>query len=107
MKKSTMIAITLAILLLVSGSTFAEVVQGTVKSVDLDGKTLEVTKRDAAKGTEETVKIKVSDTTAYTGDATALDEVIEGDTVKIEADKDASGAWVAKSAEVTFAEEEA
>ena len=96
----------LAVVLVASGAAYADWVEGTVKSVDLTGKALEISKRDAAGGTTEDVKISVSDATTYSGEVTALEEVIEGDVVKIEAEKDAaSGNWVAKSVDVTAPEE--
>lgn len=97
----------LAIMLVPCGIALAETVEGTVASVDLDGKKVDVTKKNAETGADETVSISVGDTTTYTGDAASLAEIIEGDKVKVEADKDAAtGNWVAKSMEVTFAEEE-
>lgn len=100
MKKISLLLVA-ALVLMASGVAFAETVQGTVASVDLAGKIVKVTKTDAATGTSQEVSISVSDTTTYTGEVTALAEVIEGDTVKIEADKDATtGNWVAKSVDV-------
>ncbi len=94
----------LAIALLVSGVAYAETIEGKVASVDLQGKSLEVTKSDAS-GATQNVKVSVSDATTYAGEVTALAEVIEGDKVKVEADKDAaSGNWVAKSVNVSAAE---
>lgn len=96
----------LAVAFLASGVAYAEVVEGTVASVDLAGKALKVTKTDAATGASEEVSISVNDTTTYSGEVTALAEVIEGDTVKVEAEKDAaSGNWVAKSVDVVAIEE--
>jgi len=103
--KKVSLFLALALVLTMSGVAFAETVQGTVSSVDLAGKVLKVSKKDAATGAAEDVSISVNDTTTYTGEVTALAEVIEGDTVKIEADKDAtSGNWVAKSVEVAATE---
>lgn len=100
MKKISMFLVA-ALVLMASGVAFAEMVDGTVASVDLAGKILKVSKTDAATGASEEVSISVSDTTTYSGEVTALAEVIEGDTVKIEADKDAAtGNWVAKSVDV-------
>lgn len=103
--KKLALFLTLAILA-ASGAAWAETVQGEVTAVDLTGKTLKVKKADAA-GAGEEVSISVSDTTTYSGEVTALAEVIEGDEVKIEADKDAAtGNWAAKSVDVSFVEEE-
>ena len=100
MKKISFV-LALALVLMASGVAFAETVEGTVASVDLAGKVLKVSKTNAATGASEEVSIWVSDTTTYTGEVTALAEVIEGDTVKIEADKDATtGNWMAKSVDV-------
>lgn len=95
----------LAVVMLASGIAYAELVQGEVTNVDLEGNALEVQKKDATTGATESLRISVSDTTAYSGEVTALAEMIEGDVVKIEADKDAtSGNWVAKSVEVSAGE---
>lgn len=101
--------VVLALMLVVSGLAYAELVEGEVTSVDLEGKALEVNKKtDAAAtadATAEKVRISVDDQTTYAGEVTALAEMIEGDQVKIEAEKDAtSGNWVAKSVEVATAE---
>ncbi|MBI4115857.1 MAG: hypothetical protein HY447_04700 [Candidatus Omnitrophica bacterium] len=100
--KSTKMAlfVVMALALLASGVAYAEAVQGTVASVDLAGNTLTVTKTDVAGATEE-VSITVNDTTTYSGEVTSLAEVIEGDDVTLEAEKDAvTGNWVAKSVDV-------
>ncbi len=103
--KKVSLFLALALVLTMSGVAFAETVQGTVSSVDLAGKVLKVSKKDAATGAAADVSISVNDSTTYAGEVTALAEVIEGDTVKIEADKDAtSGNWVAKSVEVAATE---
>lgn len=97
--------VVLALLVVASGVAYAETVEGTVASVDLAGKALKVTKTTAGTGASEEVSIAVSDTTTYSGEVTALAEVVEGDKVKIEADKDAtSGNWTAKSVNVSVAE---
>ena len=102
-KMSVLLAV--AVALLVSGVAFADTVQGTVSSVDLAGKVIKVSKTDAATGATEEVSISVNDTTTYSGEVTALAEVIEGDKVKVEAAKDAtSGNWVAKSVDVASEE---
>ena len=102
--KITALAV-LALMLIASGVAFAEMVEGTVANVDLAGKVLKVTKTDAATGANEEVSIWVSDSTTYAGEVTALAEVVEGDKVKIEAEKDAaSGNWMAKSVDVAAAE---
>lgn len=103
--KKVSLFLALALVLTASGVAFAETVEGTVSSVDLAGKLLKVSKTDAATGASEEVSITVNDSTTYSGEVTALAEVIEGDTVKIEADKDAtSGNWVAKSVDVAATE---
>ena len=95
----------LALAFLFSGVALAEMVEGEVTSVDLTGKALKVTKTDAATGAKEELNVTVADTTTYSGEVTALAEVVEGDKVKIEAEKDAaSGNWVAKSVNVPAAE---
>jgi len=105
MKKISFV-LAVALVLMASGAAFADMVEGTVASVDLAGKALQVTKTDAATGATEEVSISVSDTTTYAGEVTALAEVIEGDAVKIEAEKDAAtGNWVAKSVDVAAAAE--
>lgn len=107
MKKISMFLV-LALALLGAGVAFAETVEGTVSSVDLTGKMLKVEKTDATTGAKETVDISVDDKTAYEGEATSLEEVIEGDKIKVEADKDAtSGKWVAKSVNISLGEEPA
>ena len=106
--KSNKIAVLtlLAFAVVMSGVAYAEMVEGKVASVDLEGKALEIAKTDAASGATENVRITVTDTTAYSGEVTALAEVIEGDKVKVEADKDAAtGNWVAKSVDVSAATE--
>lgn len=96
----------LAFAFLVSGVAYADAVEGKVVSVDLEGQAIEIAKTDAATGATENVRVSVSDTTAYSGEVTALAEVIEGDTIKVEADKDAaSGNWVAKSVDISAAVE--
>ena len=109
MKANKMVALAvLAVMVLVSGAAYAETIQGEVASVDLAGKMLKVTKGGEAAGAKETLNISVSDATTYSGEVTALAEVVEGDKVKIEADKDAaSGNWMAKSVDVSAAEETA
>lgn len=95
----------LAVVLLASGVAFAEALEGKVSGVDLAGKMLKVDKTDAA-GKTETLSVSVDDKTTYAGEVTALAEVIEGDQVKLDAEKDAtSGNWVAKSVEVPTAAE--
>lgn len=87
-----------------AGVAYAEAVQGEVTNVDLEGKAIDVEKTDA-QGAKEILKISVDDTTTYSGEVTALEEMIEGDAVKIEADKDATtGNWVAKSVAVSVPE---
>lgn len=104
MKKLSLV-LAVALMLTASGVAFAETVEGTVTSVDLAGKVLKVEKTDAATGTAEELSISVDDSTAYSGEVTALAEVIEGDAVKIEAEKDAAGGnWVAKSVDVVATE---
>jgi glycine cleavage system H lipoate-binding protein len=104
MKSHKAILMFAMVLALTAGAAYAETVQGEVINVDLEGKSIEVEKSDAA-GVKETVKITVNDTTTYSGEVTALEEMIEGDVVKLEADKDpATGAWVAKSVDVSVAE---
>lgn len=95
----------LAIVLVASGIAFAEMVEGTVASLDLDGKAIEVTKKAEAGAAGENVRVTVSDATTYSGEVTALEEIIEGDLIKIEAEKDAQGNVVAKSVDVSFGEE--
>lgn len=94
--------IALALVVLASGVAFAEPLEGEVASVDLTGNTLEITKAaDPATGAAESVKVSVNDTTTYSGEVTALAEVIEGDKVKLEVEKDATtGNMVAKSVDV-------
>ena len=97
----------LALMVLPCGIVLAETVEGTVASVDLDGKKLEVTTKNAQTGAEEKVAVSVSDTTTFSGDAASLAEVVEGDIAKLEVEKDAaSGNSVAKSVEITIPEEE-
>ncbi len=105
MKKHITLVV-LALMLAATGLAYAELVEGEVASVDLEGKAIEVNKAGAAAGAAaEKVRISVNDKTTYAGDVTALAEVIEGDKVKVDADKDAtSGSWVAKSVEVATAE---
>lgn len=95
-----------ALMLVASGVAFAEMVEGEVTAVDLAGNSLTIAKTDAATGATENVAISVSDATTYSGEVTALAEVIEGDKVKVEADKDAtSGKLTAKSVDVAAIEE--
>ena len=96
--------VALALVLLVSGVAFAEALQGEVASVDLTGKVIKVTKTDAATGAKEEMSVSVSDATTYSGEVTALAEVVEGDKVKLEVEKDASGNWAAKSVDVAATE---
>jgi len=99
--KKLCLVLAIAVAFLASGIAYADMVDGTVTSVDLTGNVLKVSKTDAATGATEEVSIGVNDTTTYSGEVTALAEVIEGDTVKIEAEKDAAtGNWVAKSVDV-------
>ena len=105
MKKGLCLAVVMALTLFASGVAFAEALQGEVVSVDLTGKTLKVTKTDAATGAKEEVSVAVNDTTTYSGEVTALAEVVEGDKVKLEVEKDAaSGNLTAKSVDVAAAE---
>lgn len=100
MKKLTLfIAVAL---LCVSGAAYAEMIEGSVTAVDLEGKKVSVTKADGS-----SVDVWVADATTYAGEVTALAEVIEGDDVKVEAEKDAaSGNLTAKSLEVPTPTEE-
>ena len=102
--RGTCLLVALALVLLASGVAFAEALQGEVASVDLTGKVIKVSKTDAATGAKEEVSVSVSDTTAYSGEVTALAEVVEGDKVKLEVEKDAAGKWTAKSVDVSAAE---
>ncbi len=103
MKKLTLF---LALTMALCGVAYAETIEGTVAGVDLAGSALKISKTDAATGITEELSISVNDTTAYAGDVTALDELVEGDEVKLEAEKDeATGSWVAKSVEVPVAPE--
>ena len=97
--------VALALVLLASGVAFAETLEGEVASVDLTAQVMKVTKTDAATGAKEEVSVSVSDTTTYSGEVTALAEVIEGDKVKLEVEKDAAtGNWMAKSVDVSIVE---
>ena len=105
MKKGLCLAVIVALALFASGVAFAEALQGEVSSVDLTGKALKITSTDAATGAKSVVNVTVSDTTTYSGEVTALAEVVEGDKVKLEVEKDAtSGNMVAKSVNVAAAE---
>lgn len=105
MKIRTISILTLLAVLIASGLAFAEMIEGEVTNVDLEGNAIDVQKGGAAAGATETMHISVSDTTTYSGEVTALAEMIEGDLVKVEAEKDAaSGNWVAKSVEVSVGE---
>jgi hypothetical protein len=107
MKKLSLFLV-LAVALAFAGLAYAETIEGTVASIDLAGKMIKVSKTDAATGATEELSISVSDTTAYAGEVTALDELLEGDEVKLDAEKDAAtGSWVAKSVEVPVAPEAA
>ena len=102
MKHGKMVLVVLtSFLALAVGRAYAETVEGEVTNVDLEGKALEVQKTGEAK---ETVKISVNDSTTYSGEVTALEEVIEGDAAKIEATKDASGNWMATSVDISVEE---
>lgn len=97
--------VALALVLLASGVVFAEALEGEVAGVDLTAKVIKITKTDAATGAKEELSVSVNDTTTYSGEVTALAEVIEGDKAKLEVEKDAAtGNWVAKSVEVSVAE---
>ena len=105
MKKGLCLVVVMALALLASGVAFAEALEGEVASVDLTGKALKITKTDTATGAKEEVNVTVSDTTTYSGEVTALAEVVEGDKVKLDVEKDAtSGNWMAKSVDVAAAE---
>ena len=105
MKKGMCLVVAFALTLMASGVAFAEALQGEVVSVDLTGKALKISKADAATGAKEEVSVSVNDTTTYSGEVTALAEVVEGDKVKLDVEKDAtSGNWVAKSVDVAAAE---
>lgn len=104
MKKRALL-IAVAVAFCFSGVAYAEMVEGTVQTIDLAGKTFKVTKTDAATGATEELTVSVSDATTYAGEVTAFDELLEGDEVKIEAEKDAAtGNWTAKSVEVPLIE---
>jgi hypothetical protein len=104
MKKLAFI-IAVAVAFGLSGVAYAEMVEGTVETIDLAGKTFKVTKTEAATGATEELTVAVSDATTYAGEVTAFDELLEGDEVKIEAEKDAAtGNWTAKSVEVPLIE---
>lgn len=109
MKNHKMLALALlAVMLIATGVAYAELVEGEVTAVDLAGNLLKVSKAAAEGAAAEEVSIGVNDTTTYSGEVTALAEVVEGDKVKIEAEKDAAtGNWVAKSVDVAAIEEEA
>lgn len=96
----------LAVAWVASGAAFAETVEGTVASLDLDAKAIEVTQKAEAGATGEKVRVSVNDATTYSGEVTALEEIIEGDLIKVEAEKDAQGNLMAKSVDVSFGEEE-
>lgn len=96
--------VALALVFLASGVAFAEALEGEVTSIDLAAKMIKVTKTDAATAAKEELSISVSDTTTYSGEVTALAEMVEGDKVKLEVEKDAGGKWVAKSVNVAVVE---
>lgn len=105
MKKGLCLVVVMALALLASGVAFAEALEGEVVSVDLTGKVLKVATTDAATGAKEEVSVTVDDATTYSGEITALAEVVEGDKVKLDVEKDAtSGNTVAKSVGVAAAE---
>lgn len=105
MKKGLCLVVVMALALLASGVAYAEALEGEVVSVDLTGKALKISKTDAATGAKEEVSVTVNDATTYSGEVTALAEVVEGDQVKMEVEKDAaSGNTVAKSVDVAAAE---
>jgi hypothetical protein len=94
-----------ALLLVLSGVAFADMVSGTVASIDVDGKSFELEQLNPDTGIAEKVRIWVSDTTTYPEDIAGLEDLIEGDAVELEVDKDAAtGNWIVKS--VQFSEEE-
>lgn len=95
-----------AVLLLVSGVASADAIQGEVVNVDLEGNALEVKQAAQEGAAGENVRVAVSETTAYSGEVTAFAEIIEGDTAKIDATKDASGNWVANSVDISVEEME-
>ena len=103
MKKVLALAL-LTLMVVASGVAYAETVKGEVTSVDLAGKVITITKAAEAGAAAETAKVSVSDTTTYSGEVTALAELVEGDKVTVEADKDAAGNWTAKSVDVAAAE---
>jgi len=103
--KKRLLWVVMALVLVASGVAYADMVEGEVVSVDLTGNMLEVAKTDAATGTTENLTISVDDATAYSGEVTALAEVVEGDQVKLEVEKDAAtGNWMAKSVDVSVIE---
>ena len=103
--KGMCLLVAVALTLLASGAALADTLEGEVVSVDLTGKAMKVAKTDAATGAKEELSVSVTDTTTYSGEVTALAEVIEGDQVKLEVEKDAAtGNWVAKSVDVSVVE---
>lgn len=104
----TVLFLALAVAVLATGVAYAENVQGHVISVDLAAKTIKISKApEQPDAPPEVVTVWVNDTTTYSGEATVLAEVIEGDNVSLDVVKDeASGNWIAKSVNVTSFNEE-
>ena len=100
MKK--ILGILLIACVLLTGVAFADSVSGKIKAVDSATSAITVSKTDAATGASEDVKISYDAATTYTGVAAAAD-LKAGDNVKVEASKDAAGAWKAASVEVVKA----
>ena len=100
--KSISFLMGIALAFLALGVAYAETLEGTVAKIDLGQNTFEIEKADGTK-----MNVWVTEKTAYSGEITALEEMIEGDPVKLEGSQDrSSGNWVARSVDVTLPEGE-
>lgn len=92
----------IALAFLTLGVAYAETLEGTVTEIDLGQNTFEIGKADGTK-----VNVWVTERTTYSGEITALEEMIEGDPVKLDGSQDrATGNWVARAVDVTLPEGE-
>lgn len=96
-------AVTALGLAIFAGQAYAETIQGTVTSVDPDGKSFQVSRVSENGSGSEDVKVNLKDDTQYNG-VQAVSEIQTGQNVTIEADQNFfTRSWAAKSVDTNAA----
>lgn len=97
MKKMSILALSAAGMMLMSGAAFAEMISGKITSIDPTEKSFKLQRLDSASGKTQELEIKVEDQTRYDGIQSLVDLQV-GDEIQVEADQNIlTRAWKARS----------